>query len=127
MLDPAYIRDHVDDVRRALRNRGLDPDKALEDIATLETARRRLIPELEGLKRQQNTSGDEIARAKRQGKRLGRPTVIVDREKIRQCAAAGHSIKSLAKEWQIARATVRDILGRSRVAKNPTKSGAVSC
>ena len=30
-------------------------------------ARRRLIPELEGLKRQQNTSGDEIARAKRQG------------------------------------------------------------
>jgi seryl-tRNA synthetase len=68
VLDPAYIRDHVDDVRRALRNRGLDPDKALEDIATLETARRRLIPELEGLKRQQNTSGDEIARAKRQGK-----------------------------------------------------------
>ena len=68
MLDPAYIRDHVDDVRRALRHRGLDPDKALEDIATLETARRRLIPELEGLKRQQNTSGDEIARAKRQGK-----------------------------------------------------------
>ena len=68
-----------------------------------------------------------VDRAKRQGKRLGRPTVIVDREKIRQCAAAGHSIKSLAKEWQIARATVRDILGRSRVAKNPTKSGAVSC
>ena len=58
----------MDDVRRGLRHRGLDPDKALEDIATLETARRRLIPELEGLKRQQNTSGDEIARAKRQGK-----------------------------------------------------------
>src|SRR2546428_2795852 len=68
MLDPAYIRDHVEEVRRGLRNRGLDPDKALEQIATLETARRRLIPELEGLKRQQNTSGDEIARAKRQGK-----------------------------------------------------------
>src|SRR5262245_21947576 len=34
----------------------------------LETIRRRLIPELEGLKRLQNTSGDEIARAKRQGK-----------------------------------------------------------
>src|SRR5262249_54445754 len=29
--------------------------------------RRRLIPEVEGLKRQQNASGDEIARAKRQG------------------------------------------------------------
>ncbi len=33
----------------------------------LETARRRIIPELEGLKRQQNAAGDEIARARRQG------------------------------------------------------------
>ena len=67
MLDPAYIRDHIDEVRTGLRSRGLDPDKALEEIATLETARRRMIPELEALKRAQNTSGDEIARAKRQG------------------------------------------------------------
>jgi seryl-tRNA synthetase len=68
VLDPVFIRDHVQEVRLGLRHRGLDPDKALEDIATLETIRRRLIPELEGLKRLQNTSGDEIARAKRQGK-----------------------------------------------------------
>ncbi len=66
MLDPAYIRDHVEEVRKGLRSRGLDPDKALEEIATLETARRRMIPELEGLKRQQNAAGDEIARLKRQ-------------------------------------------------------------
>src|ERR671911_40844 len=67
MLDPAYVRDHIEEVRAGLRSRGLDPDKALEEIATLETARRRLIPEIEGLKRLQNTSGDEVARAKRQG------------------------------------------------------------
>src|SRR5437870_5514944 len=67
MLDPTFVRDHIEEVRAGLRNRGLDPDKALEDIATLETARRRLIPELEALKRLQDTSGDEIARAKRQG------------------------------------------------------------
>ena len=67
MLDPAYIRDHIEEVRTGLKNRGIDPDKALEDIATLQTARRRLIPELEALKREQNTSGDEIAKAKRQG------------------------------------------------------------
>jgi seryl-tRNA synthetase len=71
MLDPAYVREHIETVRTGLRNRGLDPDKALEDIATLETVRRRLIPELEGLKRQQNTSGDEIARAKRMGQDIG--------------------------------------------------------
>jgi seryl-tRNA synthetase len=68
MLDPAYIRDHVEEVRAALRNRGLDTDKVLEDIATLESVRKRLIGEFEGLKRQQNASGDEIAKAKRQGK-----------------------------------------------------------
>jgi seryl-tRNA synthetase len=68
MLDPSYIRDHMEEVRTGLRNRGLNPDKTLEDIATLETARRRLIPEIEGLKRQQNASGDDFARAKRQGK-----------------------------------------------------------
>jgi len=67
MLDPAFVRDHVTEVRGGLRNRGLDPDKALEEIAKLETARRRLIPEVEGLKRLQNTSGDEIAKAKRHG------------------------------------------------------------
>ena len=67
MLDPAYVRDHIEKVRVGLRSRGLDPDKPLEEIATLETARRRIIPELEGLKRQQHASGDEIARAKRQG------------------------------------------------------------
>jgi seryl-tRNA synthetase len=71
MLDAAYIRDHIEEVRAGLRNRGLDADKALADIATLETARRRLIPEVEGLKRQQNTSGDEIARARRHGQDTG--------------------------------------------------------
>ena len=68
MLDAAYVRDHMDAVREGLRNRGLEPDAELEQIATLETRRRRLIPELEGLKREQNAAGDEIARAKRQGK-----------------------------------------------------------
>jgi len=67
MLDASYVREHMAEVREGLRARGLDPDKALQEIATLETARKRLIPELEGLKRLQNTSGDEVARAKRQG------------------------------------------------------------
>ena len=67
MLDPAYVRDHMDDVRAGLRSRGLQPDAELEQIATVEARRRRLIPELEGLKREQNTAGDEVAKAKRRG------------------------------------------------------------
>jgi seryl-tRNA synthetase len=67
MIDPAKVRDHLDEVRTAYRNRGLDADADLEQLATLETRRRRLIPEMEGLKREQNAAGDEVARAKRQG------------------------------------------------------------
>ncbi len=67
MIDPAIVREHLDEVRTAYRNRGLDADSDLEQLATLETRRRRLIPEIEGLKREQNTAGDEVARAKRQG------------------------------------------------------------
>jgi seryl-tRNA synthetase len=67
MLDPGFVKDNLPAVRAGLRNRGLDPDKILEELSTLETVRRQVIPELEGLKRQQNTSGDEIARAKRRG------------------------------------------------------------
>ena len=67
MLDAAYVRDRVEDVRRALQSRGLQPDADLEQLATFEAARRRLIPEIEGLKREQNSAADEVARAKRQG------------------------------------------------------------
>src|SRR5688500_13939133 len=68
MLDPNYVREHIDAVRTGLKNRGVDPDKALEEIATLDIVRRRSIKELEGLKREQNTAGDAIAQARRQGK-----------------------------------------------------------
>jgi seryl-tRNA synthetase len=67
MLDPALLRDRIEDLRAAFRNRGLQSDAELEQAAALETRRRRLIPELEGLKREQNAAGDEVARAKRQG------------------------------------------------------------
>src|SRR3954451_3030950 len=94
MLDPAYIRDHMDEVRTGLRNRGLDPDKVLEEIATLETARRRMIPELEALKRAQNTSGDEIARAKRQGHDTG-PVQDANRMRGQQIKQLGFQLDSI--------------------------------
>ncbi len=67
MLDPGFVREHMDAVRVGLANRGLQANAELEQLATLEARRRRLIPELEGLKRDQNAAGDEVARAKRQG------------------------------------------------------------
>jgi seryl-tRNA synthetase len=67
MLDPAYVRDHADDVRAGLRHRGLDPDAILGPFAELDARRKTLIPQVEGLKREQNASGEEVARAKKQG------------------------------------------------------------
>ena len=70
MLDAAYVREHLDDVRRALDKRGARPDGDLEHLSRLESDRRRLIPEIEGLKREQNAAAGEVARAKREGQDL---------------------------------------------------------
>jgi seryl-tRNA synthetase len=67
MLDPAYVREHLDEVRTGFRNRGLDADAILEPFASLDARRRALILEVENLKREQNASGEEVARAKKQG------------------------------------------------------------
>jgi seryl-tRNA synthetase len=71
MLDPALLRDNPAAVRTALQNRGLDLGSELDELMTLESARRRMIPEIEGMKREQNASGDEVARARRQGLDVG--------------------------------------------------------
>jgi seryl-tRNA synthetase len=94
MLDPSFIRDHVEEVRAGLRHRGLDPDKALEEIVTLETARRRLIPEVESLKRAQNTSGDEIAKARRMGQDTA-PVQEANRARSQEIKQKGFQLESI--------------------------------
>src|SRR5215203_5982489 len=80
MLDPAYVRDRADEVRRGLQSRGLQPDGDLEQLAALDAQRRRLIPEIEGLKREQNAAAEEVARAKRE---RGDPSAIFAANKAR--------------------------------------------
>jgi seryl-tRNA synthetase len=101
MLDPNFIRDHLDDVRAGMRNRGLDVDKALTDIAAFELLRRRLIGEYEGLKRQQNTSGDEIAKAKRQGKDAG-PALEASKMRAQQIKQLGVQLDSVEHQRDVA-------------------------
>ncbi len=72
MIDPAYLKDNLEAVRIAMANRGMDLTRELEEIAALEARRRRLIPEVEGLKREQNTAADEVAKAKRRGEDTSR-------------------------------------------------------
>jgi seryl-tRNA synthetase len=102
MLDPAYVRDHVEEVRAGLRNRGLDPAPILEPFALLDAKRRELIPRVEGLKREQNTSGEEVARAKKQGLD---PSGIFAANKVR-----GQQIKELEAELDAVEVQRADLL-----------------
>jgi seryl-tRNA synthetase len=92
MLDPAFLRDNLEAVRNGLQKRGTDFSRELEDLATLETSRRRLLPEIEGMKREQNASRDEVARAKRQG---------LDASKIQEASRArAQRIKQMSVELE---------------------------
>src|SRR5689334_23616443 len=67
MLDPKFVGENIEAVQTAMANRGLSVTAELQQLATAEAHRKRLIPQIEGMKREQNSSGDQVARAKRQG------------------------------------------------------------
>jgi seryl-tRNA synthetase len=67
MLDPAFVRDHADIIRQRLAQRGARMDAELDALAALDAERKTLIPAVEDLKRQQNASAGEVARAKKAG------------------------------------------------------------
>jgi seryl-tRNA synthetase len=90
MLDPAYVRDNLQAVAARLRTRGIDPGGELEAFASLEARRRRLIPEVEALKHEQNAAGEAVARAKKAGED---PSAIFKENKAR-----GGRIKALEAE-----------------------------
>lgn len=62
-----------------------------------------------------------IDRAKRQGKHLGRPRRLVDEQRICDAIAAGQSVKSVARESGVARATVKSIVLRRGGGKAQTE------
>jgi seryl-tRNA synthetase len=90
MLDPGFVRDHMETVRNGLQNRGLDAAALLDPLSELDARRRKLLPEVEGLKRDQNAAGEEVARAKKQGLD---PSAIFAANKAR-----GQQIKQLEAE-----------------------------
>ncbi|CAN5678947.1 serine--tRNA ligase [soil metagenome] len=97
MIDPAYLREHTEDVRAALQHRGVRAEAELEELAALEARRRKLIPELEGLKREQNAAAEEVARAKRQGED---PSSIFVANKARAQQIRGLELEANAVEEQ---------------------------
>jgi seryl-tRNA synthetase len=68
MIDPFLLRDRLSDVEARLNLRGIDLSKELAELAGIEAERRRLIPAVENLKREQNASSEAVARAKKEGR-----------------------------------------------------------
>ena len=67
MLDLRAIRDDPDPVRAALARRRDGSDARLDRALELDVRRRELLPEVEGLKAQQNAASQAIAAAKKAG------------------------------------------------------------
>lgn len=68
MLDPAYVRDHVDEVARRLGQRGGDYSKELAALNQKAKERLELLQVVENLKREQNAAGEQVAKAKKEGR-----------------------------------------------------------
>ena len=92
MLDPTFVRDHLDRVRAGLAARGMDASRELDTLAALDQRRRQMIPQVEGLKRDQNASGEAVARAKKAGEDVSH---IFEANKQR-----GQTIKGLEAELE---------------------------
>jgi seryl-tRNA synthetase len=67
MLDPNYVRDNLESVQKRLGTRGLDVSAELQQFSAADADRRRLVQQVETLKREQNASNEEVAKARKQG------------------------------------------------------------
>lgn len=68
MLDLNHVREHLDEVRASLQARNF-PTAALDDFATLDAERRRIIGESDNLNAERNTASREIGELIKTGKR----------------------------------------------------------
>jgi seryl-tRNA synthetase len=104
MLDSTLVRDRFEEVRARLATRGPGLDPLLDELATLDAERRRIIPRVETLKRERNEVGEQIARAKKEG---ADAALLLEANKRR-----AEEIKTLDAELQQVEDRRRDLLLR---------------
>ena len=68
MLDPAYVRDHIEDVARRLGTRGGEFSSDLAALKQKDLERLQVLQTVENLKRDQNAAGELVAKAKKEGR-----------------------------------------------------------
>jgi len=67
MLDPKFVREHLDQVELALKNRGLEV--SLEEFSRREGERRRVLAEVESLRAERNTLSHQVGALMQAGKK----------------------------------------------------------
>ena len=67
MLDPALVKDHLDEVEAKLAERAANLQSELAALKKLDAERRSIIPTLENARRLRKELGERIATAKKQG------------------------------------------------------------
>ncbi len=100
MLDMIWVRNNLEAVATALRNRGEDFD--LERFRQLDTDRRTALREVETLKARRNTASGEVARLKKEGKDAG--SIIAEMRTV------GDRIKELDAQAGAAETAMKDLL-----------------
>jgi seryl-tRNA synthetase len=99
MLSREYLREHADDYRNALKNRGANVD--LDRFLSLESERRRKIAEVELLKARRNAGSQEIAALKRLGQNTS--------EQVTLLKGVGEKIKEIDSEIELLEIGLREI------------------
>jgi seryl-tRNA synthetase len=100
VLDPKFVRENLETVQAALRNRGLAVD--LQDFLEADGARRRLLGEVEQLKHRRNTLSEEVGRRKRQGQDAAQ--IIAETKEL------GDRIKTLDEEVRSLEGRIESVL-----------------
>lgn len=95
MLDLHFIREHPDQVQKALRDRGDKTD--LDQLLTLDKKRRSIIQEADALKAERNRVSDEIAQWKKAGKDV-LDKINAMREVSEKIKALDDSLREIEKE-----------------------------
>ena len=100
MLDPKQVRENTEQVRAAVRRRGIDLD--LSEFLALDVKRRAAQQELETLRRKRNEVSEEIGRLKKAGKPA--------EDKVAEMRAEGDAITALENNGRETEEAQRNIL-----------------
>ena len=108
MLELAYIREHIDQVKKSFRDRGL-AGAELDEFLSVDEKRRHVVTEVEKLKAAKNKASEEIAKLKRS---LEGPLAasVEGSKKISEMQSLGFQIDELDETIAKLDARLREIL-----------------